>query len=92
MRALSTVLHHLLPPALEDLRAERDRLARDLGYTQTLLRTARTRYSTLRYNVWQIAQRAVAGHSAPDAALEEVITETIDSDDDRLWEEDGWVE
>jgi hypothetical protein len=50
------------------------------------------RYSTLRYNVWHIAQRAVEGHEPHDLALTEVVAETEDSDDDRLWEEDGWVE
>ena len=92
VRALSAVLQHELPVALEELSAERDRLARDLGLAQALLRTARTRYSTLRYNVWHIAHRAFAGWEPPDAALEEVMAETLDSDDDRAWEEDGWVE
>ena len=92
VRALSAVLQHELPVALEELRAERDRLARDLGHTQALLRTARARYSGLRYNVWHIAQRAIANFEPHDTALEEVIAETLDSDDDRAWEEDGWAE
>ena len=92
VRALSAVLQHELPVALDELRAERDRLARDLGHTQALLRTARARYSGLRYNVWHIAQRAIANFEPHDTALEEVIAETLDSDDDRAWEEDGWVE
>ena len=91
-RALSTVIHHVLPPALEELRAERDRLARDLGHVRLMLRAARMRYSTLRYNVWHIAHRAVDGHEPHDTALTEVVAETADSDDDRLWEEDGWAE
>ena len=92
VRALSAVLQHELPVALDELRAERDRLARDLGHTQALYRTARVRYSTLRYNVWQIAHRAFANFQPHDTALEEVMAETLDSDDDRAWEEDGWVE
>jgi hypothetical protein len=50
------------------------------------------RYSTLRWNVWQVAQRALAGHEEHVIALEEVISETLDSEDDRAWEEDWWVE
>ena len=92
VRALSAVLQHELPVALDELRAERDRLARDLGHAQALYRTARARYSGLRYNVWHIAQRAIANFEPHDTALEEVIAETLDSDDDRAWEEDGWVE
>jgi hypothetical protein len=45
VRALSTLLQHLLPPALEDLRAERDRLVRDLGHARAQVKTARMRYS-----------------------------------------------
>jgi len=92
VRALATVLQHELPVALDELRAERDRLARDLGHVHALYRTARARYSAIRYNVWQIAHRALAGWEPPDTALEEVMAETLDSDDDRAWEEDGWVE
>ncbi len=92
VRALGAVLQHEMPAALDELRAERDRLARDLGHVHALYRTARTRYSTLRYNVWHIAQRAIANFEPPDTALEEVMAETLDSDDDRAWEEDGWVE
>ena len=57
VQALSAVLQHSIPAALLELRAERDRLARDLGYTRTQLRTAKLTYATLRYNVWQLAQR-----------------------------------
>jgi hypothetical protein len=28
----------------------------------------------------------------PEVVLEEVVAEAVDSDDDRLWEEDMWVE
>jgi hypothetical protein len=92
VRALSVVLQHSTPRALEDLRAERDRLARDLASARVQLRTARMGYSMLRWNVWQVAQPALAGHEAHAVALEAVITETLNSDDDRVWEEDGWVE
>jgi hypothetical protein len=40
----------------------------------------------------EVAQHTLAGHEAPGVALEAVIAETLDSDDDRAWEEDGWVE
>ena len=57
VQALSAVLRHSIPAALLELKAERDHLARDLGHTRTLLRTARLKYSTLRYNVWHLTQR-----------------------------------
>jgi hypothetical protein len=90
VRALSAVLQHSIPEALLELRAERDRLARDLGYAQTQLRTARRKYSALRYNVWQLATRYFANLGEPDVVLEEIISETLDSEDDREWEEGEW--
>jgi hypothetical protein len=92
VQALSVVLQHSIPKALLELRAERDRLARDLGYAQTQLRTARRKYSSLRYNVWQLAQRYFANFGEPEAVLEEIISETLDSEDDREWEEGEWVQ
>ena len=41
VQALSVVLQHSIPEALLELRAERDRLVRDLGHAQTQLRTAK---------------------------------------------------
>ena len=90
VRALSAVLQHSIPAALSELRAERDRLVRDLGYTQAQLRTAKLKYSTLRYNVWHLTQRYFANREAPEEVLEEVLTETMDSDDDREWEDGDW--
>ena len=92
VQALSVVLQHSIPEALLELRAERDRLVRDLGHTQTQLRTAKLKYSTLRYNVWQLAQRYFANFEQPDNVLEEIISETLDSEDDREWEEGEWVQ
>jgi hypothetical protein len=90
VRALSAVLQHSIPEALLELRAERDRLVRDLGHAQTQLRTTRRKYSMLRYNVWQLAQRYFANLVEPEAVLEEIISETLDSEDDREWEEGEW--
>jgi hypothetical protein len=92
VQALSVVLQHSIPEALLELRAERDRLARDLGYTQTQLRTAKLKYSALRYNVWQLAQRFFAGREPHEQVLEEILGETLDSEDDRAWEEGEWVQ
>ena len=99
VRALNVVLQHGLPSALSELRAERDRLvgelrclARDLGSARTRLQAARNRYSSLRYDVWRLAQQALAGNEVPEAALEAIIAETLDSEDDREFEEDGRVE
>jgi hypothetical protein len=92
VQALSVVLQHSIPEALLELRAERDRLVRDLGHAQTQMRTVRLRYSTLRYNVWQRAQRYFANLEHPDSVLEEIISETLDSEDDRAWDEVEWVQ
>jgi hypothetical protein len=43
------------------------------------------------YTVWHLAQRFFAGREPPEIVLEEILSETLDSDDDRDWE-DGWVE
>jgi hypothetical protein len=92
VQALSVVLQHTIPEALLELRAERDRLVRDLGHTQAQLRTAKLKYSTLRYNVLQLTQRFFAGREPPENVLEEVLSETLDSEDDRAWEEGEWVQ
>jgi hypothetical protein len=92
VQALSVVLQHSIPEALSELRAERDRLVRDLGHAQAQLRTAKLKYSTLRYNVWHLTQRYFANREAPEDVLEEVLTETLDSDDDREWEDGDWIQ
>ena len=92
VQALSVVLQHSIPEALLELKAERDRFARDLGHTQAQLRAAKLKYSTLRYNVWQLTQRFFAGREPPENVLEEVLSETLDSEDDRAWEEGEWVQ
>jgi hypothetical protein len=92
VRALAVVLQHSTAAALEELRAERDRLARDLASAEARRRTAQNKYSALRYNVWQIVRRAQLGDELPDETLELILEETADSEDDRLWEEGGWVE
>jgi hypothetical protein len=92
VQALSVVLQHSIPEALLELRAERDRLARDLGHARTQLHTAKLKYSTLRYNVWQLAQRFFAGREPHEQVLEEILGETLDSEDDRDWDEGGWVQ
>jgi hypothetical protein len=87
VRALSVVLQHGIPSALSELRAERDRLARDLGSVLTCVQAARNRSNSLRYDVWRLAQQALVGNDVPEAALEAILAETLESD-----EEDGWVE
>ncbi len=92
VRLLTVVLQHSTNAALEELRAERERLARDLGSSEIRRRTLQNKYSSLRYNVWQLARRAQAGLELPEAALEQICDETADSEDDRAWDEGGWVE
>ena len=89
-RALAVVLQHSTAAALEELRAERDRLARDLASSEARRRTAERKYSSLRYNVWQLVQRAQLGEEIPDETLELICEETADSEDDRRWEEGEW--
>jgi hypothetical protein len=92
VHALSAVLQHSIPAALQELRTERDRLARDLGYSEARRRTAQNKYSSLRYHVWRIAQEAFAREEISEVVFEELITQTMDSEDDREYEERGWVE
>jgi len=91
-RALAVVLQHSTAAALEELRAERDRLARDLASSETRRRTAERKYSSMRYNVWQLVQRAQLGEEIPDETLDLILEETADSEDDRRWEEGEWRE
>jgi hypothetical protein len=90
VQALSAVLRHSIPAALLELSAERDRLTRDLGHSLAQLRTAKLRYSTLRYNVWHLTQRFFGNQEAPEGVMEEILAKTMDSDDDREWEDGDW--
>jgi hypothetical protein len=56
------------------------------------MRTAQEKYSALRYNVWHLARRAQLGDELPDDVLDAIVNETADSQDDRRWDEAGWVE
>jgi hypothetical protein len=91
-RALAVVLLHSTAAALEELRAERDRRARDLASSEARRRTAENKYSSMRYNVWQLVRRAQLGEEIPDDTLDAILEETADSEDDRRWEEGDWVE
>jgi hypothetical protein len=92
VQALSIVLQHSIPEALLELRAERDRLIRNLGTSQLRRRALQTKYSSMRYNVWHLAQRGLAGFVPPEQILEEICGETSDSEDDRAWGQDDWVQ
>jgi hypothetical protein len=48
--------------------------------------TAKNTYSELRYEVWSLAQAGLVGADWPTEALENVVREVEDSDDDRDWE------
>jgi hypothetical protein len=93
VRALTAVLQHSTVAALEELRAEPSRWVRDLEQARGRMRAAQNKYSSLRYAVWRIAQNALAGNDISEAAFEEIIAETVDSEDDRDYDEfRGWVE
>jgi hypothetical protein len=91
VQALSVVLQHTIPAALQELRAERDRLVRDLGSSELRRRALQTKYSSVRYSVWHLAQRGLSGFVPPEEILEQICDETTDSEDDRAWEGE-WVQ
>jgi hypothetical protein len=86
VRALTAVLQHSTPAALEELRAERDRLVRELQEVQACMRTAQTRHLLLRENVWRLAQRFFAG-DGPEVVLEGIISEVVVGGAE-VWDED----
>jgi hypothetical protein len=42
--------------------------------------------------VWRIAQEAFTREEISEVAFEEMVTQTMDSENDREFEERGWVE
>jgi hypothetical protein len=89
LQAQLLVLHRELASvrtALQELRAERDRLIRDLGSSEQGRQGLQTKYSSVRFNVWHLAQRGLSGFVAPEEILEQICAETDDSEDDRVWE------
>jgi hypothetical protein len=84
---LCAALQHSASGVLEEVRAERDQLARDLGSVRARLRGLQAKYSSLRYIAWRIAVRALCAQEQPlENALEQIIAEAEDSEDDRAWE------
>jgi hypothetical protein len=77
---------------MEDLKAERDRLARDLRSSEHRRRALQNKYSSMRYNVWQLARRDLDRFDPPEPVLDQICDETADSEDDRAWEEGEWVQ
>jgi hypothetical protein len=77
---------------MEELRAERDRLVSKLSSSERERRTLQNKYSSMRYNVWQLARRALDRFEPAEPVLDQICEETADSDDDRAWEEGGWVQ
>jgi hypothetical protein len=77
-----------MPGALDELRAARDLMARDPGSVRTQLRGLQAKYSSPRYSARQIAVCALYAQGQPlENALQQIIQETADSDDDRAWDE-----
>jgi hypothetical protein len=89
---LAVVLQHSSSAALEELRAERDRLARDLASSETRRRTLQMSYSSVRYNVWRLVRQAQLGEELPDDILDRILAEISDEEDDRRWDEGDWVQ
>jgi hypothetical protein len=56
------------------------------------MRTAQNKYSSLRYNVWRLAEHALVRRETFEVALEEIRAETLDSEDDREYEDRWWME
>ena len=84
--ALATVLQHSVPRALEEAQRDKERLAEQLRIARAQVRTAKNRYSDLRYETWRLAQAGIMGTETHLDALESVVRAAEDSDDDRDWE------
>ena len=84
--ALATVLQHNVPRALEEAQRDRARLAEQLRIARAQVRTAKNRYSDIRYETWRLAQAGIMGAETHLDALESVVRAAEDSDDDRDWE------
>jgi hypothetical protein len=80
------VLQHQIPHALAEAQRDRARLAEQLRIAREQVTTAKNTYSTLRYEVWRLAQAGLQGVEWPEDALENVVRAAEDSDDDRDWE------
>jgi hypothetical protein len=84
--ALSAVLQHQIPHVLAEAQRDRARLVEQLRIARAQVTTAKNTYSTLRYEVWRLAQAGLQGVEWPEAARENVVRAAEDSDDDRDWE------
>ena len=87
VQALTVVVQHSTPAALEELRVERDRLARELEQAQSRIQTAQARYLLLRENVWRLANRFFLGIDGPQVVLEGLIAEVVVGGGE-VWDED----
>jgi hypothetical protein len=84
--AMTAVLNHTVPSAQAEAQRDPKRLAEQLRIARAQVVEARTTYSTLRYEVWRLAQAGIMGAEWPLDALENVVRAVEDSDDDRDWE------
>ena len=66
-------------------------MIRDLGSSEQRRRGLQAKYSSVRFNVWHLAQRGLSGFVPPEEILEQICAETEDSEDDRVWEGE-WVQ
>jgi hypothetical protein len=82
VKALRIVLQHNVPEALAKVQRDRERLAVELRVAQERLRTHKDWYTSVRFNVWQIAQSALQGIEWPVDALQDIVQAVEDSDDD----------
>jgi hypothetical protein len=89
VRALSVVLQHSASRTLDQVLAERDRLEELLAGTRASLRAAQDRYTSLRYEVWQISENALTGRESPEEALLRLSAATEDSEDERRFQEES---
>ena len=87
VQALTVVVQHSTPAALEELRVERDRLARELEQAQSRIQTAQAKHLLLRENVWRLANRFFAGLDGPQIVLEGLIAEVVVGGGE-VWDED----
>jgi hypothetical protein len=80
--ALSAVLQHQIPHTLAEAQRDPARLVEQLRIARAQVTTGKNTYSTLRYQMWQLAQAGIQGVEWDEAGLENVVRVAEDSDDD----------
>jgi hypothetical protein len=86
VQALSAVLNQCVPSVLAEAQRDRARLAEQLREARAQVVTARHAHTSIRYEVWRLAQEGVMGAEWPPDALENIVRAVEDDEDDAAWE------